>query len=59
LSLMKLPMPEMSAAGLLRVNVTQRKLFNVRAVNSLSSTRTTSGKRFSESVGEKCLQNAS
>ena len=33
----------MSAAGFERVNVTHRKLFSVRAVNSLSSTSTTSG----------------
>ena len=37
-------MPWMSAAGLERVNVTHRKLFSVRAVNSLSSTSTISGK---------------
>ena len=35
----------MSAAGSERVNVTHRKLFSVRAANSLSSTITTKGKR--------------
>src|SRR5690606_21963824 len=35
--------PNMSAAGLLRVKVTQRKLLSVFAVNSASSTMTSSG----------------
>ena len=41
---MKDPIPSMSAAGSERVNVTQRKFRSFRAVNSLSSTITMSGK---------------
>ena len=43
------PIPSMSAAGFERVKVTQRKLRSFRAVNSLSSTITISGKPRMES----------
>ena len=49
-------MPSMSAAGFERVNATQRKFRSFRAVNSLSSTITTSGKPRIGSSGPKAWQ---
>ena len=46
----------MSAAGFERVNVTQRKLFSVRAVNSASSTSTISGNALIASLGPYASQ---
>ncbi len=42
---MNSPIPQMSAAGSERVKVTHKKFRSLRAVNSLSSTTTISGKR--------------
>ena len=55
---MKPPMPSMSAAGLERVKVTQRKFRSFRAVNSLSSTITISGNARIGSSGPNDRQNA-
>ena len=49
----KAPTPSMSAAGSERVNVTQSRLFSVRAVNSLSSASITSGNVLIPSTGVK------
>src|SRR4051794_40629461 len=49
----------MSAAGFERVNVTHTKLFSVRAVKSLSSTSTMSGKALIGSAGANDAQNRS
>src|SRR5690606_11651669 len=45
--------------GLLRVNVTHRKLLSVAAVNSLSSTSTTSGKVHNDEAALKVVQKRS
>ena len=54
---MKAPMPSMSAAGLERVKVTHTKFRSLRAVNSLSSTITISGKPRISSLLSKDRQN--